>query len=39
MRVTDPKEIERRTVEFQKRALHYYENWESLYAQWKHKMC
>ena len=36
--VTDPREIERRTAEFQKRAFHYYENWESLYAQWKRKM-
>jgi pyruvate,water dikinase len=36
--VTDPEEIVRRTVEFQKRAFHYYENWESLYAQWKQKM-
>lgn len=36
--VTDPQEIARRTTEFQKRAFHYYENWESLYAQWKGKM-
>ncbi|MGH8171384.1 MAG: PEP-utilizing enzyme, partial [Steroidobacteraceae bacterium] len=36
--VTDPQEIARRTVEFQKRAFHYYENWEPLYAQWKRKM-
>src|SRR5580698_2332950 len=36
--VTDPKEIERRTTEFQKRAFYYYQNWESLYAQWKQKM-
>src|SRR6202161_2577119 len=36
--VTDPEEIARRTVEFQKRAFYYYENWESLYAQWKQKM-
>src|SRR6266403_2921005 len=36
--VTDPKEIVRRTAEFQKRAFYYYQNWESLYAQWKQKM-
>ncbi|HEY7890374.1 MAG TPA: PEP-utilizing enzyme [Steroidobacteraceae bacterium] len=36
--VTDPQEIARRTEEFQKRAFYYYENWEHLYAQWKHKM-
>src|SRR6202161_484020 len=36
--VTDPAEIARRTVEFQKRAFYYYENWESLYTQWREKM-
>ena len=36
--VTDPAEIARRTGEFQKRAFFYYENWETLYAQWKRKM-
>jgi len=36
--VTDPEEIARRTAEFQKRAFHYYKNWETLYAQWKEKM-
>jgi pyruvate, water dikinase len=36
--VTDPKEIERRTEEFQKRAFYYYANWERLFAQWKDKM-
>jgi pyruvate,water dikinase len=36
--VTDPAEIQRRTVEFQKRAFYYYANWETLYAQWKVKM-
>ncbi|MFI4884915.1 MAG: PEP-utilizing enzyme [Steroidobacterales bacterium] len=36
--VTDSEEIARRTVEFQKRAFYYYENWEPLYAQWKRKM-
>jgi pyruvate, water dikinase len=35
---TDPKEIERRTVEFQRRAFYYYANWERLFAQWKQKM-
>jgi pyruvate,water dikinase len=36
--VTDPAEIARRTVEFQKRAFYYYANWERLYAQWREKM-
>jgi phosphohistidine swiveling domain-containing protein len=36
--VTDPREIARRTAEFQQRAFYYYENWETLYAQWKQKM-
>ncbi len=36
--VTDPAEIARRTAEFQKRAFYYYENWETLYEQWKRKM-
>jgi pyruvate,water dikinase len=36
--VTDVKEIARRTAEFQQRAFYYYQNWESLYAQWKQKM-
>src|ERR1700691_3026762 len=36
--VTDAAEIARRTVEFQKRAFYYYENWERLYAQWRDKM-
>lgn len=36
--VTDPQEIARRTAEFQQRAFYYYENWETLYAQWKRKM-
>ena len=36
--VTDPAEIERRTAEFHQRAFYYYENWETLYAQWKVKM-
>jgi len=36
--VTDPKEIERRTAEFQQRAFYYYEHWEDLYANWRRKM-
>jgi pyruvate, water dikinase len=36
--VTDPKEIARRTEEFQKRAFYYYANWERLYDQWRGKM-
>jgi len=36
--VTDPKEIARRTSEFQQRAFYYYENWETLYEKWKRKM-
>ena len=36
--VTDPEEIAKRTAEFQQRAFYYYENWESLYDQWKGKM-
>lgn len=36
--VTDPDEIARRAGEFQQRAFHYYEHWETLYDQWKVKM-
>jgi pyruvate,water dikinase len=36
--VTDPAEIQERTEEFMQRAFFYYENWETLYAQWKQKM-
>ena len=36
--VTDPVEIARRTVEFEKRAFYYYANWERLYGQWREKM-
>ncbi|MGH8138348.1 MAG: PEP-utilizing enzyme [Steroidobacteraceae bacterium] len=36
--VTEPAEVARRTVEFQKRAFYYYDNWERLYAQWREKM-
>ncbi len=36
--VTDPDEIAERVGEFQQRAFYYYENWETLYDQWKVKM-
>ena len=36
--VTDPAEIQERTEEFMQRAFYYYDNWETLYAQWKVKM-
>src|SRR5688572_1227087 len=36
--VTDPAEIERRTLEFQQRAFYYYEHWERLHEQWREKM-
>src|SRR5215469_17523789 len=36
--VSDPAEIARRTEQFQQRAFYYYDNWERLFAQWKHKM-
>src|SRR6185369_16657849 len=36
--VTDPAEVQERTEEFMQRAFYYYENWETLYAQWKKKM-
>jgi pyruvate, water dikinase len=36
--VTDRDEIARRTEEFRQRAFYYYENWETLYAQWRRKM-
>jgi pyruvate, water dikinase len=36
--VTDPAELKERTDEFMKRAFHYYDNWEPLYASWKQKM-
>src|SRR5215472_16107494 len=36
--VTDPEEIARRVKEFEKRAFHYYANWEQFFAQWKDKM-
>jgi pyruvate,water dikinase len=36
--VTDPEEIARRTEVFNKRAGHYFENWEDLYGKWQKKM-
>jgi pyruvate, water dikinase len=36
--VTDPDEIARRQREFEKRAFYYYDNWETLYHQWREKM-
>jgi pyruvate,water dikinase len=36
--VTDPAEIGRRLEVFQKRAGHYYENWNGLYGAWQQKM-
>lgn len=36
--VTDPEEVAARAEEFQKRAFHYYDNWEELYDSWKVKM-
>jgi len=36
--VTDPDEIARRTEVFNKRAGHYFENWEELYDKWRKKM-
>jgi pyruvate,water dikinase len=36
--VTDPAEIERRLETFQRRAGHYYENWDRLYEGWKARM-
>lgn len=36
--VTDPKQIEERLALFQKRAGHYYENWNELYEQWKQRV-
>ncbi len=35
--IEDPQEIQDRVVEFRKRAGHYYENWEDLYAKWVKK--
>jgi pyruvate,water dikinase len=36
--VTDPAKIGERAEFFQKRAGHYFENWDSLYAGWREKM-
>ena len=36
--VTDPDEIARRTEIFNKRAGHYFENWDELYDKWHKKM-
>ena len=36
--VTDPEEIGRRLEIFQRRAGYYYENWDRLYGEWKHRM-
>lgn len=36
--VTDPEEVEKRAAVFGKRAGHYYENWEAIYAKWEQKM-
>ena len=33
--VTDPKEVERRVELFKKRAGHYYQNWNSIFEEWK----
>jgi pyruvate,water dikinase len=38
MPVTDPKEIERRAQVFQKRAFHYFGNWNEFYDRWKVRM-
>ncbi len=36
--VTDPDEIARRTEIFNRRAGHYFDNWDELYAKWQKKM-
>ena len=36
--VSDPEEIARRTDVFNKRAGHYFENWDELYESWRGKM-
>lgn len=36
--VDDPAEIARRLELFQKRAGHYYANWDAIYAQWQQRM-
>ena len=36
--VTDPEKIAERAQHFQRRAGHYFEHWEELYATWREKM-
>ena len=36
--VSDPDEIARRTEVFNRRAAHYFENWDELYGRWREKM-
>ena len=36
--VTDPAQIERRLVDFQERAGHYYGNWDRLYGEWQQRI-
>ena len=36
--VTDEEEIGRRAQEFQKRAGHYFQNWDELYGRWQEKV-
>jgi len=36
--VTDPEEVEQRLAVFQKRAGHYYENWDSIYEDWQERI-
>jgi len=36
--VSDPEEIQRRLEVFQRRAGHYYQNWDQLYAEWKERI-
>ena len=36
--VDDPDEIARRTEVFNRRAAHYFENWDELYGKWREKM-
>ncbi len=36
--VSDPAEIQRRLELFQRRAGHYYQNWDQLYGEWKERI-
>ncbi len=36
--VSDPAEIQRRLEVFQRRAGHYYQNWDQLYGEWKERI-